>query len=162
MALLVLLYIRIIPRWSSWFATCGDMSDSATQHSLGLRQTILLLQQDIAQPQKQSEPHPSSRLGLLTNKKTTEGWIVMKKQYPQQRLQKLKTRDKTLNGAQITVYAQNQQGQGKVNKENPLTKRVDAKERRDEVATQRVCSLSHGKKQSPPCPWICFVLLEKM
>ena len=36
----------------------------------------------------------------------------MKKQYPQQRLQKLKTRNKTLNGAQITVYAQNQQGQG--------------------------------------------------
>ena len=39
-----------------------------------------------------------------------------------------------------------QQGQGKVNKEKPLTKRVDAKERRYEVATRRVCSLSHGKK----------------
>ena len=39
-----------------------------------------------------------------------------------------------------------QQGQGKVNKENPLTKRVYAKKRRYEVVTQRVCSLSHGKK----------------
>ena len=39
-----------------------------------------------------------------------------------------------------------QLGQGKANKENPLTKRVYAKERRYEVATRRVCSLSHGKK----------------
>ena len=40
-----------------------------------------------------------------------------------------------------------QLGQGKVNKENPLTKRGDAKERRYEVATRRVYCLYLGKQE---------------
>ena len=45
------------------------------------------------------------------------------------------------------------EGQG-VNKENPLT-RVYAKRAANQFSgSLRVCSLSHGNKYSPPCPWI--------
>ena len=72
----------------------------------------------------------------------------MKKQYPQTEADELGARKENAQWRveDTKACSAQQQGQGKVNKENPLTKRVYAKERRYEVATQRVCSLSHGKK----------------
>ena len=61
---------------------------------------------------------------------------------------------------QLPAHAQHQLGQG-VNKENPLT-RVYAKRAAHQFSgSLRVCSLSHGNKYSPPCPWMCPLLGEE-
>ena len=72
----------------------------------------------------------------------------MKKQYPQTEAGELGARKENAQWRveDTRACSAHQLGPGIVHKEKPLTKRADAQERRYEVATQRVCSLSHGKK----------------